>query len=63
MRKRLYILLALLFSLSVMAEPSYTVVIDAGHGGKDPGAVGKFSKEKDLNLKLALKLGQLLKEQ
>lgn len=33
------------------------VVIDAGHGGKDPGAVGKKSKEKDLALSIALKLG------
>ena len=39
------------------------VVLDAGHGGKDPGAVGKFSKEKDLNLKLVLKMGELINEQ
>lgn len=37
------------------------VVIDAGHGGKDPGAVGKKSYEKDITLKLALKLGQYIK--
>lgn len=46
-----------------MAAQSYTVVLDAGHGGKDPGAVGKFSQEKDLNLSLVLKVGALLKEQ
>ncbi len=34
-----------------------TVVIDAGHGGKDPGAVGKSVKEKDVVLSIALKLG------
>ena len=34
-----------------------TIVIDAGHGGKDPGAVGKKGKEKDIALKVALKLG------
>ena len=62
MRKVLYILLALLLSLSVWAEKPYTVVLDAGHGGKDPGAVGKFSKEKDLNLSLVLKMGELIKE-
>ena len=45
------------------AETNYTVVLDAGHGGKDPGAVGRFSKEKDLNLSLVLKVGELLKEQ
>ena len=34
-----------------------TVVIDAGHGGHDPGALGRQSKEKNLNLSIALKLG------
>ncbi len=38
------------------------IVIDAGHGGKDPGAIGKKSKEKDLTLKLALKLGKYIEE-
>ncbi len=38
-----------------------TVVIDAGHGGKDPGAVGKISKEKDIALSVALKLGNYIK--
>jgi N-acetylmuramoyl-L-alanine amidase len=37
-----------------------TIVIDAGHGGKDSGAIGKLHKEKDLALTLALKLGMLL---
>lgn len=39
-----------------------TVVIDPGHGGADPGAVGKISKEKDLTLKMSLMLGELIKE-
>jgi len=38
------------------------VVIDAGHGGKDPGTVGKHSKEKDIALILALKVGKYIKE-
>lgn len=42
---------------------AYTVVLDPGHGGKDPGAVGKFSQEKDLNLALALELGKQFAEQ
>jgi len=33
-----------------------TIVIDAGHGGKDHGAAGKYSYEKDLTLQMALKL-------
>jgi len=36
------------------------VLIDAGHGGKDPGALGKVSKEKDLTLAIALKLGHYI---
>jgi N-acetylmuramoyl-L-alanine amidase len=36
------------------------VVIDAGHGGNDPGSVGKLCKEKDINLKVALRLGELI---
>lgn len=36
------------------------VVIDAGHGGEDPGCLGKKSKEKDINLTVALKLGKLI---
>ncbi len=38
------------------------VVIDAGHGGKDPGAVGFGLKEKDITLSVALKLGKLITE-
>ena len=41
----------------------YTVVIDAGHGGKDVGAVGRNAREKDLNLAVALKTGQLIQAQ
>ncbi len=39
-----------------------TVVIDAGHGGKDPGAVGGGAREKDINLAVALRLGELIGE-
>lgn len=37
------------------------VVVDAGHGGHDPGTHGKNSKEKDIALQIALKLGKELK--
>jgi N-acetylmuramoyl-L-alanine amidase len=36
------------------------IVIDAGHGGKDPGAIGRKVQEKALTLAVALKLGKLL---
>ena len=38
------------------------VVIDAGHGGHDSGCLGKKSKEKDIALKVALKLGEYISE-
>ncbi|MCF8379167.1 MAG: N-acetylmuramoyl-L-alanine amidase [Bacteroidales bacterium] len=38
------------------------LVIDAGHGGKDPGALGKNSKEKDIVLAVALKAGMLIEK-
>lgn len=37
-----------------------TVVLDPGHGGKDPGALGSKSKEKDITLKIAKKIGKLI---
>ncbi len=39
-----------------------TIMIDAGHGGKDPGARGFGLMEKDVNLRMALILGKMLKE-
>lgn len=47
---------------SLVAQKVQRVVIDAGHGGHDPGAVGKISKEKDITLSIALKTGNLIKE-
>jgi N-acetylmuramoyl-L-alanine amidase len=41
-------------------KDNYIIVIDPGHGGKDPGAVGSFSYEKDIVLPVALKLGEYL---
>jgi N-acetylmuramoyl-L-alanine amidase len=40
-----------------------TVVIDAGHGGHDPGCVGKKSQEKNIALAVALQVGKLIGEQ
>ena len=38
------------------------VVIDAGHGGNKPGAIGSKYKEKDITLSVAIKLGTLINE-
>ena len=65
----LYILFTFTFLLSpflllnVAGQKKFTVVIDAGHGGKDPGAVGASSHEKDVNLAIALKLGEKITKQ
>lgn len=40
-----------------------TVIIDPGHGGKDPGAHGSYSKEKNVTLTIAKKLRNALNEQ
>jgi N-acetylmuramoyl-L-alanine amidase len=58
----------LLFSITLLTLPAfkpqgkYTVVIDAGHGGHDPGCQYGGAKEKDITLAIALKLGKLIKE-
>lgn len=38
----------------------FVVVLDPGHGGNDPGAVGRKGKEKNINLNVAIKLGKLI---
>ena len=43
-------------------KTNFTLVIDAGHGGGDSGAVGAISKEKNLTLKFALAFGRLVEE-
>jgi N-acetylmuramoyl-L-alanine amidase len=56
-------LLVLVFT--VAAYPQYQihrVVIDAGHGGKDPGAIGLHSREKDIALAIALKTGEYIEK-
>lgn len=58
------LLLACFFVLPGMAaqQKAFTVVIDAGHGGKDPGARGTVVNEKTINLGVALKLGAYIQE-
>lgn len=43
-------------------NPFNVIVIDAGHGGHDPGCSGGSTKEKDVTLAIALKLGKLLED-
>ena len=47
--------------LSISAQ-AYTIVIDAGHGGKDAGAIGRISQEKNINLAVAKELGRLIEQ-
>lgn len=55
------IIICCISCVSVFAK-DITVVIDAGHGGKDPGAIGNTFLEKNINLKVALALGQKIKD-
>lgn len=63
---RLYILLVIIAFATpqAMAQKSkkkqFTVVIDAGHGGVDPGALGRKSKEKDINLNVSKLLASMI---
>jgi N-acetylmuramoyl-L-alanine amidase len=57
----LVILLFLAFS-SYSQENKYTIVIDPGHGGKDPGNTGNGYLEKNIALKIALGLGEILEK-
>jgi len=72
-RRRAVILILFFFSCSVFKSPGQkdsiqsqnfnvkTIVIDAGHGGHDPGCLGSSSQEKHICLSVALKLGRLIK--
>ncbi len=55
---RLFLIWSLMIfnSSNIWAQKVTTVVIDAGHGGHDTGAIGKNSREKDITLSIALKL-------
>ena len=64
------ILLLLLLAISVpqsvaqkQSKKPFTVVIDAGHGGVDPGALGRKSQEKNINYSVSKMLAELIKEE
>lgn len=53
---------AIVMSQAVPGDDEWVVVIDAGHGGRDPGAVGAKGKEKNINLAVALKTGRYISD-
>lgn len=64
MKNKYYIIFffLLLAPLAVMAKSKKTIwVIDAGHGGRDVGCEGTKAKEKDINLKIALRVAELVR--
>lgn len=56
------IILCIVPLCATAVNKQFTLVIDAGHGGSDAGAKGAISKEKDINLKVALAFGRLVQE-
>lgn len=68
---RIIRLVLLFIAITLLNSPSFsqngpnkkfTVCIDPGHGGNQPGTYGKKTKEKDVTLQVALKLGQIIEE-
>lgn len=62
---KLLLFIGILFFFQILSAQNKNdkvkiIIIDAGHGGKDPGASGKKSKEKDITLAIALKLGKYI---
>ncbi len=65
MKKRIFSLFWMILFLAVVAiaaNKKFTLVIDAGHGGHDAGALGAFSKEKNINLNVALAFGRYVED-
>ncbi len=63
MSKRLIFIIAVILTLVLPAKAAdhrFTLVIDPGHGGHDAGALGSMSKEKNINLKVALAFGRMV---
>lgn len=61
----IYMVCAVLVPSPVFAQTGpFTVVLDAGHGGRDAGAIGSTvrNREKDINLNITLEVGRLLRD-
>ena len=50
------------FATGFKNEKGWVIVIDPGHGGRDPGGLGSASKEKDINLAIAIKTGEYIQK-
>lgn len=65
MSRKFIFSIATLLMIAVMtfaASKRFTLVLDAGHGGKDHGAPGAVSEEKNLTLKYALAFGRIVEQ-
>lgn len=75
MMKKIFLLFLVSFTITLISsfnarpdavfqKPSIkTIIVDAGHGGKEPGAKGDYSFEKDICLDIALKLGKKMEQE
>jgi N-acetylmuramoyl-L-alanine amidase len=67
----IYTLLAFLLSCVILIQPTQVlakkklrkIVLDAGHGGRDPGCHGAYSYEKDITLAVSKKVGKMIQDQ
>ncbi|MCR4852914.1 MAG: N-acetylmuramoyl-L-alanine amidase [Prevotella sp.] len=63
MKKRILFLLLMVLAMSatmMAGNGKFTLVIDAGHGGRDSGAKGRSAYEKNINLRVALAFGKMV---
>ena len=58
----IWALMCMFVMTSLAANKRFTLVIDAGHGGHDAGALGSISKEKNINLAVALRFGKYVEQ-
>ena len=63
--KIIFLICSIMLFLPILSNKiegkDFIVVIDPGHGGNDPGAIGKIGKEKNINLNVALRVGELIR--
>ena len=58
----IWALMCMFVMTSLAANKRFTLVIDPGHGGHDAGALGAISKEKNINLAVALRFGKYVEQ-